>query len=98
MIKTQTINNLLMNKTIRAVLIHLSKKEDYALNISRKLKTHNSNITNYLKLLSNFGLVELDRDIKRRKYYKLIDKGKRVVELFYQIDLIANEKEKGCKG
>ena len=96
------VNIILSSKVNRLILIHLNKKGfDYAVNVSRGITTSPSECLKRFKELKEEELVEpIDNKgkkyypfvskSKKRKYFKLTNKGKKIVELLLQIKEVLN--------
>lgn len=91
--------NLVFNsKTNRNVLIYLSKKDfSYASNVLRGIDSNSSEIIKSFKILKEEGLIERieNNNVKRssfvckdkkKKHFKLTDKGKIIANLLLQIN------------
>lgn len=84
--------------TIRNILIYLNKKGiDYASNVARNIESCYSDIIKKFKELKKEGLIEPVENkgkkiypfvymSKKNKYFKLTNKGKKIVELLLEID------------
>ena len=96
--KDEEENIIWDSKRARLILIYLDKKGvDYASNTAREIKFWCGGVINKFNELRKKGMVELVENkgkrrypfvykSKKNKYYKLTDKGKRIVELLLKID------------
>ena len=101
----QTKNNILWSKVNRAILLYLNNKEDYASNIAKAGIVGLHNTSPRIKLLREYELIEQTeikgghpkKSDKKAKYYKLTEKGKRIVELLLELNEKLEDKTEDGK-